>query len=321
MKTKLLTILVFLVSIASTYPAIAGKSARSGAADARIKTFTYSENDVYRLRGHYGYSTVIEFSTKEIIESISIGDSEAWQTIRSGRPNILFIKPILDNAQTNMTVLTSKRMYTFELTASRASSHQSENLAFRIKFIYANETDGQLARFSSGSRTSYDPFQGMDGDSFNFEYSYSGSKRLRPTKAFDDGVFTYLSFPKFETMPAVFEVNEDGTERLVNFNIKGKYLVVSSIGRQFTLRDGNTATCIFNDSYPKNTGHENKVTPIAELNQKESQPKEEAQQFAENVPLPDKKPSNTLAENEGSAFTKLASYFSPTPVNVQSLNE
>ncbi len=32
--------------------------------------------------------------------------------------------------------------------------------------------------------------------------------------------------------------------------MQGKYLVVESLGRQFTLRDGDTTTCIFNDSYP-----------------------------------------------------------------------
>ena len=137
------------------------------------------------------------------------------------------------------------------------------------------------------------------------------NKRLRPTKAFDDGVFTYLSFPKFEKMPAVFEVQEDGSESLVNYNVKGKYLVVSSIGKQFTLRDGNTATCIFNDTYPKNTGKERKVVPIAQLSEKliESASQEEKIVVAMNVPVPKRKP--TSSKNDGNIFPKVGSISKP----------
>ena len=77
MKYKLLTLTIILLNLSINDVALAEKSARSGAADSRIKTFTYHESDVYKLRGHYGYSTVIELSSRETIESVSIGDSEA----------------------------------------------------------------------------------------------------------------------------------------------------------------------------------------------------------------------------------------------------
>ena len=87
-------------------PALADRAARSGTADARIKSYTYHENDVYYLKGHYGFTSVIEFSPKEKVESISIGDSEAWQVIPGSRKNLIYIKPLEQNAETNMTVLT-----------------------------------------------------------------------------------------------------------------------------------------------------------------------------------------------------------------------
>ena len=323
MKLKILTILVVMFTFVNVTDAIAEKAPRSGGADSRIKFFTYSENDVYRFRGHYGYSTVIELSPKETIESATIGDSEAWQIVRSGRPNILFVKPILENTRTNMTLITNKRMYSFDMSARKAKNHHAHDLAFRVKFKYSNETDASLASFGgNATKASYDPFRGVAGDSFNFDYSYSGSKRLRPTKAFDDGVFTYLSFPKFETMPAVFEVNDDGTESLVNFNVKGKYLVVSSIAKQLTLRDGKAATCIFNDSYPKNTGKEHKVVPIANLSEKllESTPDEDKIVVAMNIPIPTKKPESGIKEkNSLNIFQKFASYLEP--VEGSNLNE
>jgi len=148
MRKTILLSSIGLCLLASS-PAIAERIPRSGKADARIKTLTFHENDVYRLRGAYGYTTTIEFSEKEQIETISLGDSEAWQVIKpKQQPNILFIKPLEENADTNMTVLTSKRMYTFDMAAGHATTSQSPTLAFLIKFIYPEEQTLELASFA-----------------------------------------------------------------------------------------------------------------------------------------------------------------------------
>ncbi|PCI98722.1 MAG: P-type conjugative transfer protein VirB9 [Alphaproteobacteria bacterium] len=251
MKKLLLTTAIALC-LAS--PAIAGKTPHPGSADARVKTIVYHDTDVFRITGHYGFSTVLEFDARENIETIALGDSQAWQTIKPGRGNLLFIKPLEQNANTNMTVITNKRIYTFELTARSAQSHKSPNLSFRIKFVYPDQIDMQLANINKMQNNGFDPANfapsPVPADQWNFDYSYSGDKRLRPARAFDDGTFTYLQFSKNEVTPAVFAVDENGNESIVNYSMKGKYLVVESLGRQFTLRDGDTTVCIFNDAYP-----------------------------------------------------------------------
>lgn len=243
MKHFLLLSLISAIIFAYSSPVMAGIDPHDGKMDARIKTFDYNDNAVYRFKGHYGFSTVIEFSPRETIDSVSIGDSEAWQIVPSNKSNILFIKPILENAYTNMTVLTSHRIYSFEMSAGKAASHKSDELAFRVKFDYPDEKK----KHKFAEKKEYDPFAGKDNDDFNFRYSYAGSNHLKPVRAFDDGKFTYLRFKNFTSMPAVFAVDEDGKESLVNFIMKDDYMVISSIGAQFTLRDGDIATCIFND--------------------------------------------------------------------------
>jgi type IV secretion system protein VirB9 len=56
-------------------PADAGANPRNGAMDGRLKTFVYDEHEVYRVKGYYGYSTTLQFSPKEVVETISLGDS------------------------------------------------------------------------------------------------------------------------------------------------------------------------------------------------------------------------------------------------------
>lgn len=310
MKITAIALIGVIISALAITPVHAGKSARSGSKDPRVKTFTYSENEVYKIKGHYGFSSVLEFSSKERVETISIGDSEAWQIVKPNRPNILFIKPLEQNAETNMTVLTNKHIYTFELSAGKAASHHSSDLSFRLKFIYPGETDIKLANIGSmSSGSNYTPFSAVPAADWNFDYSYSGSKRLRPEKVFDDGDFTYFQFKDFDVMPAIFSVDEKGSESLVNYNIQGQYLVVTKIGRQFTLRDGKTATCIFNETYPApETGIEKNVVSITPLKEK---------RFANGIPKPSKKPRK-FANKGNSFFGGLFNNFEP--VKTASMN-
>lgn len=286
-RNYLMAGLVILPLLSS--PALADRAARSGSADARIKSYTYHENDVYFLKGHYGFTSVIEFSPKEKVESISIGDSEAWQVIPGSRKNLIYIKPLEQNAETNMTVLTSKRIYTFELAADKAASSKSRDLTFRVKFKYPEEETLELANFGSKPASKYNPLDGADASAWNFDYSYAGDRGLRPKRVFDDGTFTYFEFKKADVTPAVFAVDEQGNESLVNFNVEGSYIIVNSVGRQFTLRDGNTATCIFNDAYPKEKGKQSKPTPLVELQEKKDTD-DKGKKLASAVVTPAKKP-------------------------------
>ena len=314
MILRKLFIIGIFISVFSA-PALADRAPRSGTADARVKTLTYHENDVYRLRGYYGFTTVIEFSSKERIETISIGDSEAWQIIKPSRPNVLFVKPLEQNAETNMTVLTSKRIYTFEMSADKAASPKSGDLTFRLKFIYPEEEALELASIGSLPGDKFDPLANSPISDWNFDYSYSGAKKLRPTRAFDDGTFTYFQFKDFDTIPAVFTVDEQGNESIINFNIQGQYLVVNRVARQFTFRDGDTATCIFNDGFPKAVGAESAIVPIEVLEEKK---------VSSNVPIPPVKPDFEQikqAQDEENSGSLLAFFTDSKPVSSKNMNQ
>src|SRR5690348_345452 len=70
--------------------------------DSRIRTFVYGENEVFQLNTKNGYQSNIEFSEKEEVYLVSLGDTSAWQITPAGRR--LFINALDDNAHTNMTV-------------------------------------------------------------------------------------------------------------------------------------------------------------------------------------------------------------------------
>jgi type IV secretion system protein VirB9 len=84
---------------------------------------------------------------------------------------------------------------------------------------------------------------------FNFNYTVSGDYNITPIKIFDDGQFTYMEFRnKNAILPAVFSVDSNGYESIVNFRIVDKYLAIESISSVFTLRYGADTVCVFNET-------------------------------------------------------------------------
>lgn len=103
--------------------------------DNRIKTYIYNPNEVYLLVLHYGFQSHIEFGKGEEINTISLGDSYAWKITPIG--NRLFIKPLEKNIRTNMTIITSKRTYQFDLVAKNIDEDEDErDLVYVIRFYY-----------------------------------------------------------------------------------------------------------------------------------------------------------------------------------------
>ena len=241
----------------------------AGPQDSRIRSVVYKSRDVVQIYGHYGFTTSIKFHPTEQIETVSIGDSEAWQVVVPGQPNLLFVKPLEENADTNMTVVTNKRIYNFMLFGRQALTFQGENLTFHVEFQYPDE-EAALVAFQADqaareateaaeARAERVVSSAVAPEDWNFAYNYAGSDAIRPQRVFDDGTFTYFRFPDVVDTPAIFSVDADGAEALVNYNVKGDYIVVEELAAQFTLRDGDLATCIFNESLP--TGEYDSLSP------------------------------------------------------------
>lgn len=227
-------------------PAHALKDSKPIASDHRIRTVVYNENEIYRFTGHYDYQSVIEFESGEEIVTISMGNSVTWQVVPSG--NRIFIKPVQQDALTNMTVVTNKRTYHFELHADEADPDEgginAPGMVFVLRFIY-----GRGAGISVSNYIDSVPDPMLEPEKYNFNYALTGAEEIAPIRIFDDGDFTYFEFrDKNAEIPAFFQVHGDGSESIINFRARGDYIVVERVAAQFTLRHGQDVVCVFNQN-------------------------------------------------------------------------
>ena len=240
MKKIIFTILLLLFSVntnASQLPRFLGN-------EKKFRIYVYNPNDVYRYIGHYSYQGFIEFDDDETVSTISMGNPTLWLFEHLG--NRLFLKPIGEKPDTNMTVITNKKIYQFELTAKEAKGIDDKDLIFVVKFVYPDEKDKNILEFPKAPISDEPDMRNLS--IYNFNYELTGEPSIAPIKVFDNGEFTYFQFTKRGgDLPAIFSVDSSGFESLVNFRAAGEYLIVERIAAQFTLRNGNDIVCVYNN--------------------------------------------------------------------------
>lgn len=223
-----------------------------GRHDARMKKVVYNRDDVVKVVGHYGYSTDIELAPGESVVDIAIGDSLAWEIAPSA--NHLFVKPREENAVTNMTVVTNKRVYQFALDARRSSSPHDRSMYFQVRFDFPEDRAAEAnalaqKRIADAKARMVDSAFSKSNLPVNWNYYACGTRDIRPSEIYDDGRFTYMRFPGGQEVPAVFMINADGSESIVNGAMRDDQFVVQVVAKQLVLRKGRSVACLQNRSY------------------------------------------------------------------------
>ena len=274
MINKLLVTAVLAYALGLVQLAQAEISPQRGGYDARVRIVDYNPANVVRLTTFYGVSTHVQFGDGEVIKDIATGDDQAWALIpRSG--NHLFIKPRATQADTNLTVITDKRVYQFALVVrqddrTNDKAWRDPNLIFSLSFRYPDEELAKLRAEAEAMRrqASQDNLQGRlqaskSGDSNNYDYWVAGALEVSPTAAHDNGSFTRLTFGNNRDMPAIYAVDSQGNESLINANVEGNQIVIHRVFRKLILRKGNYVACLVNKGFDFDSGKDNTTGTIA----------------------------------------------------------
>jgi type IV secretion system protein VirB9 len=196
---------------------------------------------VVLLRGTLGYQFMLEFAPGERIETVSIGDALGWQVTPNRKADVLFIKPIDKSVGTNLTVLTDMRRYAFELRVAPADA--TAPVLYIARMVYPEPA--VVATIETPPTPDLPPIVA------NAAYTVTGSDAAKPSRIFDDGHMTYFEWSADASIPAIFAVAADGSESLVNYVVRGPYVVVEQISPRFALRSGKQVATVINQSLPQ----------------------------------------------------------------------
>lgn len=219
-------------------------------ADERLVEHEYNANEVVRIDGKAGVQATIAFGDNEAIENVAVGDSQSWQITPNKRADLLFVKPLEATARTNMTVVTNRRTYFFDLVASARSKP-----IYMLRFTYKEEPaapptpDAMMAGLDPAERgiAEGDPTAlPSDPAALNFAWKRTGSAKLLPSRIYDDGFATYLLWPELAPVPAILVENEQGDEGPVNYAVRGTTIVIADVPKKIILRSGKATAELVN---------------------------------------------------------------------------
>ena len=221
-------------------------------ADSRLQEVMYDEFSVVTLPGRVNVQASIVFGEDEVIENVAIGNSQTWQVTPNKRANILFVKPLEPRAATNLTVVTSKRTYLFDLVASPTAKP-----VYVLRFDYPVDLEeearkAEMAQAAANAQPE-DPFSSVDPADLNFAWSGEGAPALLPERTFDDGEATFLTWTNGRNVPAILVTNAKGDEGPVNYTVRGDTVVIDGVPASIILRSGEESATLVNTGPVRST--------------------------------------------------------------------
>lgn len=228
--------LIAAAVVAITLPALgyAEVTPRSGSRDSRITYATYQEGQVYTVPTRVRNITMIELGDGETIRSIAAGDTESFQVEKLEGNNVFTIKPVIDGANTNVTVETNRRFYFLNVVEGKAKPSWS------VKFSVPGG-----GKSSRSSAPNVRPIAEAPLATMRYKIvSKTQGASFAPIGVSDDGTRTYFQIPNGTPTPTVFRVDEKGREYAVNSTTKGSVIVVAGRSERWVVRYGDDHACI-----------------------------------------------------------------------------
>lgn len=205
-------------------------AALPGNLDSRVVTYAYTPDVVYGLNVTVGMHTHIVLGPDEdLIELPRLGDKIRWRV--EGNEKNLYIKALAPDISTSLSLVTSKRVYQFELKATQRPNERVQKAIFSYpddeeKIQLRLQAASTAARAEAQSRAEAVRSQNLSPNSIEPEdLRFLTVKASNPAfigmHAYTDGIRTYVRMPPaIQDLPAVFmvEVNQRGKETLMPVN-------------------------------------------------------------------------------------------------------
>ncbi len=210
-----------------------------------VQVYPFSDGALYQLYAAPGEVTDIALEPGE--QLVGTGPVAAGDTVRwiigdtesgsgaSKRVHIL-VKPSRPDLLTNLVINTDRRTYHLEMRSTAGTYMASLSWSYPQDQLIAlrqqNARAEQVAPVASV----------VDLEALNFRYRVEGdSPPWRPLRAYDDGQQVFIEFPRGIAqgeMPPLWVVGPQGGAELVNYRVRGHFMIVDRLFAAAELRLG-----------------------------------------------------------------------------------
>ena len=211
-----------------------------------MQVYPYTSGALYQVYTAVGQITDIALQPGEQLVGsgpVAAGDTVRWiiGDTQSGSGATLqvhiLVKPTRAELMTNLVINTNLRTYHMELRSTERTYMAS------VSWQYPQDQLIALRRQNAQAEAARPIATGVDLANINFRYAIKGDRApWRPLRAYDDGRQVFIEFPRGigqGEMPPLFVVGPEGnTSELVNYRVRGNYMIVDRLFAAAELRFG-----------------------------------------------------------------------------------
>lgn len=211
-----------------------------------MQVYPFVDGALYQVYASPGQITDIALQPGEQLVGsgpVAAGDTVRWiigdtESGTGGAKQVhILVKPTRAELITNLVINTDRRTYHMELRSTPSTYMASVSWQYPQDQLIALRRQNQEAEAAQPVST------GIDLSRVNFRYDVTGDRApWRPLRAFDDGKQVFIEFPRGigqGEMPPLFVVGPEGdTSELVNYRVRGNYMIVDRLFAAAELRFG-----------------------------------------------------------------------------------
>ena len=211
-----------------------------------MQVYPFVDGALYQVYASPGQITDISLQPGEQLVGsgpVAAGDTVRWiigdteSGTGAGKQVHILVKPTRPELMTNLVINTDRRTYHMELRSTEKTYMAS------VSWQYPQDQLIALSRQNLAADAQQPIANGIDLSRINFRYEVSGDRApWRPLRAFDDGRQVFIEFPRGigqGEMPPLFVVGPEGdTSELVNYRVRGNYMIVDRLFAAAELRFG-----------------------------------------------------------------------------------
>lgn len=211
-----------------------------------IQVYPFTAGALYQIYAAPGEITDVALQPGEQLVGtgpVAAGDTVRWiignTTSGSGDTSQthILIKPTRADLTTNLVINTDRRTYHVELRATDATYMAS------VSWAYPEDQLIALRQQNSQAQATQPVAGSIDLSLMNFRYAVEGDLvPWRPERAFDDGRQVFIQFPAGIVqgeMPPLFVLAAGNSTQLVNYRVRGNYMIVDRLFAAAELRLGS----------------------------------------------------------------------------------
>jgi type IV secretion system protein VirB9 len=201
-----------------------------------VQVYPFSDGALYQVYASPGKVTDIALQAGEQFVGsgpVAAGDTVRWiiGNTESGvgatkRMHIL-LKPTGPNLSTNLVINTDRRTYHVELRSDATTYIAS------VSWSYPQDELIALRAQNTAAEAQTPLASGIDVTALSFRYRVEGDNPpWRPLRAFDDGRQVFIAFPSGIAqgeMPPLWVIGPKGDGQLVNYRVRGNYMIVDRL--------------------------------------------------------------------------------------------